>query len=153
MVSAGSILGDVLFFLKNSISGNVPDPIASTRTAGDKFIMTSYPSRTTTYPIITIKDNGIKATTKLGFQSEGFMMRLPVELRIWGRSTTERDKLFDKMWEVLRTNQFPVGTSGTSSYADIHDFKLDNTSNLDEAGENGIKSKIINLSYMFICDS
>ena len=151
MVSTGSIICDTLFFLKNALSGNVPDPI--TRPSGDKFIMTSFPSRASTYPLITIKDNGITATKKLGFQSEGFQMKLPIEVRIWARSVAERDKLFDRTFEVLRTNQFPVGTSGTSSYADLHDFKLESVNNFDEAGENSIKCKIINLSYMYVVDA
>lgn len=112
--------------------------------------MTSYPSRTSTYPLITIKDNGITAVNKLGFQSESFMMKIPIEIKIWARSVAERDKLFDRTFEVLRTNQFPVGTSGTSAYADLHDFKLDSVMNMDLSGENSIKSKIINISYMYV---
>ena len=148
MVSAGSILTDVLFFLKDQISGNVPDPI--TRPSNEKFIMTSYPQRPVTYPIITIKDNGINATNRLGMQSESILVNIPMEIRIWGRNVVERDKLFDRTFEFLRTNQFPNTTSGTSSYADIHDFKLNNVINVDEIGENAIKSKIINFSYIFV---
>ena len=130
----------------------MPDPISSSRTSDEKFVMTSYPQRPVKYPIITIKDNGIAATERLGMQSESFIVKIPIEVRIWAKSVTQKDKLFDKTFEVLRTNQFPAGSAGTSSYNDLHDFRMDGALNVDEPGEGGIKSKIINLSYIFIAE-
>lgn len=146
MVATATILRDVLFFLKNDFQNNITDPISSTRPAGEQFVMTSYPQRAVTYPIITIKDLNSEDVTQLGFQSEAMQHYVTMEIRIWARTVAQRDQITDSVYNRLRDNQ--IGISGTSQANDIHDFRLLSMTNIDEA--DGPKSKILTIRYLFI---
>ena len=68
-VTSATFLRDTIFAIKNFLSGAVPDPI-SNRPANQAFIMTAYPTRPTTFPLITIKDLNTYDSNRLGFKSE-----------------------------------------------------------------------------------
>jgi len=94
MVVTATLLRDTLFFVKDLLDGNVTDPISASRASNQAFIMTSYPSRPVRYPLITIKDLSTDALITLGFQAEAQQMFITLEIRAWGRTTKERDEMF-----------------------------------------------------------
>lgn len=143
MVNSNTIIRDVVFFIKNFLSSNLTDPETSRRPANQQFIMTSYPSRPVTLPVVTIKD--INSTSQnLGFQSEATWHEISIEVRVWGKTTKERDSLADLIYQLLKDNQ--IGASGTSQANDLHDFKLISSTNIDSE-EPTVKSKVMTFSY------
>ena len=144
-VNSGSIIRDVLFFFKDFISGVIPDPITN-RPANQSFIMTSYPTRAVTYPLITLKDVNQFVQNRLGLQSEATQNYIDTELRIWGRNVIERDQTADKVFNQLKNNQ--IGAGSTSQSFDLHDFRLLNSVNVDTP--DGAKSKVMTYRYLYI---
>jgi hypothetical protein len=110
--------------------------------------MTSYPKRTVNYPIITIVDRNISQSQRLGFGSEGTLMNMTFEIRIWARNVVERDQLFDSVYTYLKNNQMDDTTGLAASNLD--NFKLNSAVNVSEDGESGIKSKVCEISFLFI---
>ena len=146
MVVSTNIIRDVLFFLKDYLDGEITDPI--TRPTNEKFIMTSYPTRAVTYPLITIKDVNMASRMTLGFQSEASSVGITVEIRVWANSTKERDTISDQLFDKMRTNQ--IGVSGTSQANQLHDLRLLSSVNVDE--EDGPKSKVTQFSFFFVAE-
>jgi len=108
--------------------------------------MTSYPERPVKYPIITVKAANVADERRLGMRSELTWMSLPMEVRIWARNVKERDELFQQVYNRLRSNQFDGGAS-SSDDNELHDFLLRNSFDIDEEGQSGIKSKILEVEY------
>lgn len=148
-VSSSTFLADTIVFLRDRLI-TITDPISSSRTGGEKFVMTEYPQRPVKYPIITVRDRGVNSPIQLGMQSEAHLLRIPVEIRIWARNVKERDELFDGVFDLLRTNQY--GGSSATTDAGLHDFKLTNTNNVTEmiGKDQSIQSKVIEIEYIFI---
>lgn len=107
--------------------------------------MTSYPSRASTYPLITIKDLNTDSSQILGLQSEAMLSKVTMEIRVWGRNTKERDQISDEIWNELRLNQ--IGATGTSQAFDLHDLKLLSRINIDE---DAVKSKILQIQFTLV---
>ena len=145
-VSSSTFIADVVNLIKDKLNTNITDPIASSRTGNDKFVMTEYPRRPVKYPIITVRDISTRQESRLGMSSEGTLMRLGIEIRIWARNVKERDELFDSVYDYLRTNQ--LDTDGLID-ANLHDFKLASAVNVSE--EN-IRSKVLEINFMFVCE-
>lgn len=143
MVSSSTILKDTIFFIKDDLTGQVTDPIS--RPTNQRFIMTSYPTRRTQYPLITIKDISMDSIP-LGLRAEDQFVTITLEIRCWGRTTKERDEMAQEVLQRLRTNQ--IGSSGTSQANDLHDFQLTSQINIDE--DDGPKSKVMQVQYIFI---
>ena len=148
MVASANIIRDTIFFVKDFLDGEVTDPISSTRPANEKFIMTSYPSRAVTYPLITIKDLNTSGSMTLGFQSEASLVELQIEVRVWANNIKDRDNIADDIFDTLRLNQ--VGTSGTSQANNLHDLQLLSSVNVDE--DNGSKSKVMTFKFVFVAE-
>ena len=147
-VNSGTILADTVNLIKNKLASNITDPIISSRPANAKFVMTSYPKRPgTIYPLITVTDRGM-SDTKQGMASEGTIVRMNVEIRIWARNVVERDQLFDKIYDYLRGNQLDA-TTGLSE-SNLHDFTLTSAVNISEPGENGLQSKVIEVRFLIL---
>lgn len=144
-VTSQTELRDTIFFVKTLLASGITDPVSSTRAANESFIMTSYPQKPVNYPIITIKDTNTVAGPILGFQSQAMSTREDMEIRIWANTVSQRDKLADQVFYLMRTNQ--SGTNGSYS-ADLHDLKLLSSINIDEP--DGPKSKVQTYQYMFV---
>ena len=149
-VSSQTFLADAVNLIRDKLRNNITDPISSKRTGNEKFVLTSYPQRPVKYPIITVVDSGTVQPARLGMQSEGTVITLTLEIRIWARNVKERDELFDSVYNWLRTNQF--GGSDALTDAKLHDFTLVSAVNVDEPGESGIKSKVMEVQFLFICN-
>lgn len=148
--AAATFLSDTVLFIRDDIRDNITDPILSSRKSGSNFVMTSYPQNTVDYPIITIKHDGTDQIRRLGLQSSGLLMRLPFEVRIWARNIKEKDTLSQEVITRLRSNQFG---SGSSSEFELHDLKINSMIDIDEPGEKGIKSKVMEVEYIAVVDS
>jgi len=99
--------------------------------------------------LITVRGLNLN-DTPLGQQSEQTMVKFDIEVRIWARNEKEKNNLFDDVYTYLKNNQFPSSTANTSSNVQLHDFKLNSAVEVDEAGEEGIKSRVCEFGYMFI---
>ena len=143
-ISSSKFLSDAIIFLRDKILENVNDPLQLKR-GNEKFVLTEYPQRQVIYPVITITDAGSIQEGRLGMSSQGTIIRLTIEIRVWARNVIERDSLFNKIHEYLRTNQiYDDDISG----ANLHDFSLGNVVNVSE--EN-VKSKIMEVNFLFLC--
>ena len=146
MVTSTNILRDTTFFLKNYLSGVLTDPI--TRPTNEKFIMTSYPDRAVTYPLITIKDQNINSRMTLGLQAQAAAVFITMEVRVWANNIKDRDTLADQIFDKMRLNQ--IGLSGTSQANSLHDLRLLSSVNIDE--DDGPKSKVMSFRFLFVAE-
>lgn len=142
MVSSATVLRDTIFTIKSFLSGNLPDSI-SNRPANQSFIMTSYPTRETTYPLITIKDTNSFDQTWLGLQSEAMAHYIEMEIRVWANNVKNRDDLAGSIYNIMRQNRF--GAAGFTG-SELHDMRLLSSVNVDDPS--GPKSKV--MSYRFL---
>jgi len=149
-VTSATFLADAINLIRDKLKNNITDPLVATRPARERFCLTSYPKRAVTYPIITVTDRGIVQPQRLGMASEGTLINLDIEIRIWARNVKERDELFDSIYDYLRTNQLDT-TTGLSD-SNLHDFSLGSAVNVDETGEEGIKSKVMEVTFLIVCN-
>ena len=143
-INNSTIRSDTTIFLRDSILDAVTDPITGKREASSKFVMTSYPQREATYPIITVKVKNMDQLQRMGMQSEETSVSLLVEIRVWGRNVKERDELGDDVYEFLRTAQY--GTPSTVD-ANLHDFNLLSSVLVDEPD---VKSLLMEINYLYV---
>ena len=108
--------------------------------------MTSYPQRKVQYPLITLKVTNQEAG-RAGMQSTFMDVRVTIEIRIWARNEKEKDDLATKVYDRLRQIQF-IASTGSIANA-LHEYTLLSMNEVDEPGEQGIKSRILQISYTF----
>ena len=147
-VNQSTFLADTVILLRDEILDNITDPISASRNSTQKFVITSYPRRNVTYPVVTVIDRGISDWRQSGMQSTISVQRLGIEIRIWARSHREKDELSQQVMDRLRSRVVTF-----SSTEKLHGMKIDSMENVDEPGENGIKSKIINISFLEILEN
>ena len=141
MAERKNLLRDILYFIKTDLRANITDPLSRT----GNWVFTSYPQKNVVYPIITIKIPNIEAT-RAGMQVDRMDMKMVVEVRIWARNEKEKDTLYDEIMDRLATIQF--STSGSVD-SDFHDFNILSSVEVDEDGETGTKSRILQVEYKF----
>jgi hypothetical protein len=145
MASRTTLIRDLLFFLKNTISQNIEDPISSSRPPKSAFVLTSYPSRPPAYPIITLKVTNLEAR-RVGLATNDANITLSVEIRIWARNELEKDAIYTQLLDTLFNEQY---SSNGSINNDFHDFNVTSSVEVDEPGDVGIKSRIMQCYYRF----
>jgi hypothetical protein len=144
MTTKATLLRDVQGFLKTTLS-TITDPIANKRGNTSEFVMTSYPRREVKYPLITIKCINFQAP-RSGMQTTAQDIKMTLEIRIWARNEKEKDDLFIQAQNQLASVQF----TATGSVAnDFHNFDVLSGTEIDEPGEEGIKSRILQIKYNF----
>jgi len=148
-VNSATFLADAVNLIRNKLRTNITDPLVASRAANEKFVLTAYPKRAVTYPIITVIDRGISQPQRLGMGSEGTAINITLEIRAWARNVRERDELFDEIYDYLRTNQLDATTGLVAS--NLLGFEMTSALNVDEEGDAGIKSKVIEVRFLFIC--
>ena len=148
IVNSSEYIKESVLWIANLINTNVTDPISAKRASNEKFVYTSYPKRNTKYPIITIRHLGTSDVGRLGMRSELHYINVPLEIRIWARNEKEKDELTVDVMNVLRTNQF--GANSASDTEELHDFMIMSNVMVDEDGETGILSSVIEIRYRFI---
>ena len=144
-ISGPTFISDTLIFTRDILRSNITDPLSRN---GSLFVFTSYPQEDVKYPIITVKENGFSQVQRLGMQSEAAEMRLPIEVRVWARNEKEKDTISQNVYHFLKGAQFGAGSITTD--AELHDFTLTSTVNVDEDGRGAIKSKVMEYSYLYI---
>ena len=150
MVSTNTIISDSVIFIRNRLRNDITDPL-SRAGSGNQFILSGYPKRSTHYPIITVRKSNFILGQRLGMQTEKYYATLEIEIRIWARNEKERDVLTDSVMTKLNDNQFPTGTTDTSSNVGLHDFKILSVVGVDNPhGENGVLSSIITIQNKFL---
>ncbi len=107
--------------------------------------MTSYPQRKVQYPLITLKVTNQQAG-RAGMQTTSMDVLVTIEARIWARNEKQKDDLATKVYDRLRSIQFS-GSGSTKN--ELHNFTLLSMNEIDEEGEQGIKSRILQISYTF----
>ena len=142
-VRSSTFIADVINLIRDKLNTNISDPIS--RAGSERFVLTSYPQNPVNYPIITITDTGSTQEGKLGMGSEGTILRLGIEIRIWARNVKERDELFDSVYDYLRTNQL---SGDDLTAANLHDFSMGSAVNVSEED---VKSKVLEVTYLFLC--
>ena len=145
-VNAATFVSDFIIFLRDKLDADMTDPISSSRKTNEDFVLTAYPKMNVRYPIITVIDRDIHQIQKMGMQNEDSLLNLGAEIRIWARNVKERDELMQQVFTYLRTNQFSTDDFRS---ANLHDFKFESSVNVTESGEEGIKSKVMNYSWIF----
>jgi hypothetical protein len=145
MASRNTLLRNLLLFLKADLLDNITDPIIHERGSKSSFVMTSYPQREVKYPLITIKITNLEAP-RAGMQSTALDITMTAEIRIWARNQVEKDEIYAEVMDRLANIQF---TQNGTENNDFHDFKILSSIEIDEPGELGIKSRILQARYKF----
>ena len=140
---SATFISDLIILIRDNLKNNIDDPL--NRPANEKFIMTSYPQTVVNYPVITITDTGSRQEGKLGMGSQGTMLRLGVEIRIWARNVKERDTIFDTVYDYLRNNQI---SGDDLNNANLYDFNMNNVINVSEPD---VKSKVGEFTFLYLC--
>jgi len=70
-----------------------------------------------------------------------------IEVKIWARNEKEKDTLSTDVYNELRIIQFDNTTGSVDN--NLHNFNLLSMNEEDEIGEQGIKSRILQISYNF----
>lgn len=147
-VTGSAFLADTTILIRDKLRENISDPISGERPFTEKFVLTEYPQRSVTYPIITVVDRGVSQPKRLGMGSEGTVLNITLEIRIWARNVKERDELFDNVYNYLKNNQLDDATGLVA--ANLHGFTMTSAINVNESGQAGIKSKIMEVKFLFI---
>ena len=134
-------LADAVIILRDLITDNVTDP-GPTKTGNARFCMTSYPKRTVQYPIVTIVDRGVTDWRRGGMASTVSIQTLTIEIRVWGRNVVERDEIAQDIVDELRSRMVTLSSSQA-----MHNYRFGSMVNVDEPGDQGIKSKILNIEF------
>lgn len=145
MANRSTLLRDLLYFVKNDLSSSITDPIDDKRSATSRFVMTSYPLRKTEYPLITVKIPNLTAD-RSGMQTTTLDIIMTLEIRIWARNEKEKNNLYEDILDRLANIQF---TASGSVENDFHDFSVLSSTEIDEDGDQGIKSRILQVQYKF----
>lgn len=152
-INTTTFLSDSIIYIRELLRGQISgitgitDPISSTRPSGQRFLMTLYPDRASVFPVVTIVDRGIQNMQKGGMQSEVLILQMNLEIRVWGRNQEETDKIAQQIIDVLRDNQLSTGGMVASN---AYDFSFGAMVNIPESGLEGIKSKIIPISFISV---
>lgn len=149
VLSAGSIVHDVVLAARGWIASGVTDPIAGTRPGSSVFTATNFPTKDVQYPIITI---GAKRSTShtLGALNDLQQVYVDLQVRVYARNVKERDGLADAVNQTLRTGAY--GVSSGSQPLGLFDFKQLNEGDLDEPDDKS-KQKVYQKiqTYQYFC--
>jgi hypothetical protein len=148
-VSSATLISDTVKFMRDFLSTNITDPLAGQRGGRERFVVTSFPQRPVTYPIIQVECTGPAQGGPAGMSSNLMVFVLPVEIRVWARNVKERDAIAQEVIDDVRQAQFTAGTGTIAN--NLHDFSVMSAANIYEEGE-GPKSKVIQLQFLFITE-
>lgn len=145
-INGSTFLSDSIIFVRNVIRDNITDPLGKN---GSMFVFTSYPRENITYPVVTVRHRGMTDIRRLGMQSQGTLMSLPIEIRVWSKNEKHRDLISQDIYYFLKNNQ--LGQTGSVTQAvGLHDFTLTSTADIDEDGDEGIKSRVMEYTYLYM---
>jgi hypothetical protein len=141
-VNSQTFLADAIVLIRDKLRSNI--------SSVNSRVYTSYPKEGVVYPMITIVDRNISQPARLGMGSESTAITIELEIRIWARNVKERDEIFDSVYNYLRNNQLDDTIGLVASNLD--GFRMTSAININEEGEQGIKSKVCEFGFLFICE-
>jgi len=139
-INSATFLSDTIILIRDKLKANI--------SSINSRVYTSYPKKDVIYPMISVTDRGIIQPSRLGMASEGTIITIDVEIRVWARNVKERDEIFQDIYQYLRTNQLDSDTGLADS--NLHDFTLMSVVNIDESGEAGIQSKVMEVRFLIL---
>jgi len=139
-INSATFLSDTIILIRDKLKANI--------SSINSRVYTSYPKKDVIYPMISVTDRGIIQPSRLGMASEGTIITIDVEIRVWARNVKERDEIFQEIYQYLRTNQLDSDTGLADS--NLHDFTLMSVVNIDESGEAGIQSKVMEVRFLIL---
>lgn len=145
-LTPSTYVSDSVLFVRDKLRAGVTDPLSRSG-SGTEWIFSAFPDKNPVYPIITVRKTGGGASQRLGHQSQGQWCPVQIEVRVWARTVKERDTLAQAVHNLLRTVQ--LGTNSTDEY-EMFDFGLNSSVPVDEPGENGIHSEVMECVYYVI---
>ncbi len=102
-----NLVHDLLYFIKTDLSGNITDPIQSSRPSKSSFILTSYPQKPVVYPIITIKNSNVEEPQIIFYGGEP-LVNFPVI-----ESTLQYIEGLKSSGELPQNTFITINTNGT----------------------------------------
>lgn len=141
-----TLYSDLLLWLKEQLNLNIEDPISATRGNSSRFVMTSYPDREVKYPLITLEITDTQES-RAGMQTTAMDILLTLDIRVWCKSVGQSDKITQEVMDFLANLQFTDINGSVDN--DFHDFNINSVIRVDEPGQRGVKSRIIQLNYKF----
>lgn len=148
VVATSTYVTDATLFVRDALASGVTDPISSSRGTDEKFVLTAYPNKPVRYPIITVITRNVLDDRHLGMSSESMLVRMRIEVRVWGRSAMERDALFQQSYNALRSIQLDSSTGSADN--NLFNFMLLNAVPVDEQGLGGIHSMVAEYNYLAV---
>jgi hypothetical protein len=139
-VSINNFVNDVTLLVRDGFKAYIADPLG--RSTG--FVMTEFPGLPVRYPVITVKFEPA-STSFQGFKSNDVFVSLRCTIKVFSKSTRQRDELADKVLYI--TTFFRLTLALAPWY--LHDFSLVNAFNEDEPGKGGEHNKVIELIFNF----
>jgi hypothetical protein len=73
-------------------------------------------------------------------------IKMTVEIRVWARNQKEKDTIYTAILDRLANIQF---TAAGSEANDLHDFNILSSTEIDEPGDGGVKSRVMQIKYNF----
>ena len=146
-INGSSLVRDATIWLRDILISGISDPISGNRQTDARFVMTSFPQRPVDYPLITVKCN-LGGDNPIGIGTESRLTPVNWEIRVWSKSVTQKDKLADSIYSYLRNYQLDASESVSQG---LFNFRITQMFDVDEPGKDGMKSKIIEGKYLFIC--
>lgn len=139
----------IIIFYRELLRANITDPNTD-RNDPDAMVFTSYPRNNTVYPIITVKHSNSSEPQRLGMSSEAKRVEMQFEVRVWARNEKEKEEMADEVYNILQRADL-----GSGGFVDsgIYNYQITNIVNVDEEGEQAIKSKVITTQVFAIIDT
>jgi len=142
VISSETIVHDVTEFLVSLIDNNVTDPILARRSGNSKFVLSSYPSRITEYPFVSVIVESPDTQEKfIGTQTQ--RVTITAEIRVWARNVKERDELSDEIYNTLRIKQTAAGGSVSENLSDME------YTHIGDINEENVRSRLVEIQYTY----
>lgn len=147
VVNSATFISDTVKYIRDVLRSNITDPISASRPSNSGFVMTSYPRKEVVYPIVTIVLRDM-SSVPLGQGSESEKLDGGIEIRVWGRDVVERDTISEEIIDYLRDNKLTVTTGSADN--EIHDLTCRSATQVDDPGEEGPRSMVMNYTFFTI---
>lgn len=84
---------------------------------------------------------------RLGHQSQGQWCPVTIEIRVYAKKVSTRDQITQDIHNYLRSTQ--IGSGSTTEF-EMFDFMLNSSIPIDEPGEDGLHSEVMECVYNVI---
>lgn len=133
-VTSAAIVQNVVKDIRSFLQSNLTDPKSGTRTSS-KWVLLNRPDYPVEYPTIVIDHiGGSDSWGSIGTEYKQVNLRVGIE--VWTNSTSQRDLVWDDVYDELRTHFTTADTGGRSitGYG-ISDMIMLNCFNVDQPEE------------------